>query len=316
VPIFENPIFTFDHNTARYLKTDFFEPNMFRMHSKKIKNLTISMFLNGNNNFKSLQIFNTEFSLNICENKYNTLKGLCRASINKFSKTVLAHKKNDTIQNFCMRRKKGSKHFRKIMLQNNCEEISSNILKFSDLIDLVINYDGSKKLNKQWNLKFFDNSTRTFLFKLHNNQLGLNTRVSHFVRNHSRDCTFCNLLRVNEQNDETTRHLFFECVATENFVSSIYKTVLNEGPLREISLREFFVGFEYSNHAKNKILDIINCLIKKNIWECKQRYHLPIIDNFKKILIAEIKKFSDLNSGFKKTLAASGLRLTADSVSF
>jgi hypothetical protein len=48
-----------------------------------------------------------------------------------------------------------------------------------------------------WNFSGQSNTMREFIFKYFNNQLGLNTRVSHFVANHSRNCTFCVLKRHN-----------------------------------------------------------------------------------------------------------------------
>ena len=41
-----------------------------------------------------------------------------------------------------------------------------------------------------WNSSGLPNRLREFLFKFFNNQLGLNTRISHFVGG-SRGCTFC-----------------------------------------------------------------------------------------------------------------------------
>ena len=50
-----------------------------------------------------------------------------------------------------------------------------------------------------------------FLFKFFNNILGINTRLSHFVPNHSRGCTFCTLNGTIPIPDETFLHIFFEC---------------------------------------------------------------------------------------------------------
>ncbi len=53
-----------------------------------------------------------------------------------------------------------------------------------------------------WNFTGQKNTIREFAYKFMYNQLGLNTRVSHFVRNHSRNCSLCTLRNDNVMSDE------------------------------------------------------------------------------------------------------------------
>ncbi len=47
--------------------------------------------------------------------------------------------------------------------------------------------------------------------KYFNNLLGLNLRLSHFVANQQRGCTFCSLNNVAIIPDKTFSHLFYDC---------------------------------------------------------------------------------------------------------
>ncbi len=60
-----------------------------------------------------------------------------------------------------------------------------------------------------WNSQGLTNRSKVFLFKFFNNILGINTRLSHFVPNHSRGCTFCSLNGILPVPDETFMHIFF-----------------------------------------------------------------------------------------------------------
>jgi len=115
----------------------------------------------------------------------------------------------------------------------------------------------------------------TFLFKLHNNLLGLNTRVANFVENHPRTCTFCDLRREPVEYPETTLHLFFECTSVEVNLQNFFSWISND---LVIGQRAFLTGFELANFHSNKILDLISAILKKIIWDCKLRFCIPTLE--------------------------------------
>jgi hypothetical protein len=100
-----------------------------------------------------------------------------------------------------------------------------------------------------WANTALGNGTRTFIFKLHNNTAGYNLAVSHFVRGHSPNCTFCDILGIQEINNETPLHLFFQCSVVENLTNQIFSWILEENV--EISRQEFFTVFNRANFRKN-----------------------------------------------------------------
>jgi len=278
-PILENPVLKFDLNNQNYVTKGFFGEEFYRQQKRAIDLLTIDSCLRTDNTIKNQNEFELSTGLVLSEIKYNRLCGLARTAHRTFSKNTAVEKRCDVAQNFCMRIRRGSKRYRKVLAGPISLAIPANIKKYSDLIDGVINLDSSIRLNVQWLPNYLDNSTRTFVFKLHNNLLGLNSRVAHFVRNHSATCTFCSLSRNPEDNPESIRHLFFECVHTESVLIPFYRWVLrNHDWLRT---NDYFIGFNFTCNNKIKVLDLINILTKKYIWDCKLRYNVPNLDELK-----------------------------------
>ncbi len=181
--------------------------------------LQMQSLLNGDGSIKNKQDFEHASGLLITDAKFRVLTGIATTALLKYTKNTAHEKKIDNLQNFCMRIKKGSKKFRKILEGGGGDGgVSGNISKFADLTDVIINGDNSIRLNLLWKKSFLSNATRTFLFKLHNNLLGMNNRVANFVRGHPRTCTFCDLIRDPIENVENTRHLFFECTCVETAI--------------------------------------------------------------------------------------------------
>jgi len=75
------------------------------------------------------------------------------------------------------------------------------------------------------------NTVQDYAYKFMYNQLGLNTKVSHFVPNHPRTCTFCLLINDNHLFYETFLQLFYECQTTallhEKLISKYFSSLRN-----------------------------------------------------------------------------------------
>jgi hypothetical protein len=189
--------------------------------------------------FKTKRELNAQFNLNLNEMIWTDLDKIRRAAVRRFGAVP---DPGISLETFFATWKKGSKKVRNIICKERRRYISHNIVKFSSNIDLVINLDESVSLNKLWCLSYLSNSTRTFIFKLHNNTLGINTILSHFVAGIDRNCTFCNLIANPEMEDETVLHLFFTCSTVENKLEIFYKWLLGD-PLFLINRRLFFYKF-------------------------------------------------------------------------
>jgi hypothetical protein len=177
-------------------------------------------------------------------------------------------------------------------------------------MDIIINGTQAAFLNALWTNNFFNNNTKTFFFKLHNNTLGYNNAVSHFVAGHSPCCTFCDAAGDADINAETGLHLFFECVHVSGIVDSIFNRV-NGVDNFQFSRREYFSTFERRNfsHAKNLMLTIISKLTIKMLWDFKLRFSKPTVDNCWENIHDTVSTLKTKNKKFSKLWEASGLSL-------
>jgi hypothetical protein len=204
---------------------------------------------------------------------------------------------SESFPDLIMRVKKGSKTFRKILSFEPVNAITHNIVKFSENMEIIIDYDTSKTINSLWKINFLSNACRTFCFKLHNNILPYNHILSHFVRGKSRNCTFCDIIRNQEEEDETPLHLFYDCTVSENIRRSFFNDYLGYF----ISRQEFFAVPTSENSHTNKILMFLCIVFKKYIWDCKLNEVLPQYRYLKYIVLSEICVFLNLNSQLRSS---------------
>jgi hypothetical protein len=184
------------------------------------------------------------------------------------------------------------------------------MIKFAETTDTVIDLETSKKLNALWANTALGNSTRTFLFKLHNNTAGYNLSVSHFVRGHSPNCTFCDVLEIPEEHNETPLHLFYQCTAVENLTNEIFSWLLNSQV--EISRHELFTVFNRDDFRKNDFLTIFSKLLLKYYWDCKQRFCIPTLQNAKTILRGELEVLVQCNAKIRSIHVNSGINFNRE----
>jgi hypothetical protein len=151
-----------------------------------------------------------------------------------------------------------------------------------------------------WNNNIYSNIEKTFLFKLHNNTLGYNNMVAHFIRGHSPYCTFCNITQAADQHFETPSHLFYDCPSVSSIVDNIFKRVTNDNNFTA-GRRDYFATFEYRefSHAKNRILTIVSKFIMKYIWDCKTRQFLPELENGWDTIREKIEYLVSFNKSFR-----------------
>ncbi len=204
------------------------------------------------------------------------------------------------IETYINRRKRGSSHLRKLFSHVSQQCIPHNIRKFADNMDIIISGEQARTLNGLWNSSIYSNIEKTFLFKLHNNTLGYNNMVAHFVRGHSPYCTFCNITQAAEQNPETPLHLFYDCQAVSGVVDNIFKRLTNDNNFI-VGRRDYFATFEYRefSFARNRILTIVSKLTMKYIWDCKARLTLPEFENGWDSIREKIEYLVAFNKSFR-----------------
>jgi hypothetical protein len=221
--------------------------------------------------------------------------------IKKVGKTALkiygsdAPTRGTCMSTFLASWKKGSKKFRRFLDGLDNEYVPHNIMKFAYNTETVIGLDCSVKLNSDWSKTFYSNEMRTFIFKLHNNTLTVNTILSHMVRGISRNCTFCESVRNPEPVDETVFHLFFDCPTVENLRIELF-IWLTGTDRYNLNRHGFFCCGE--SEKKCELCKVINYCLKFFVWECKKRKTVPTFEDLKKFLIAELKTMSSVDKKF------------------
>jgi hypothetical protein len=156
-----------------------------------------------------------------------------------------------------------------------------------------------------WNRNGLNNRIRTFVFKFYNNLLGLNTRLSHFVIDQSRQCAFCTGTPVPVP-DETFLHLFFDCPVTRNWHDSfLSKYVILPAEINRIQrLQLFFLGILPNSTKDNLFLAFSIILFQFCIWEEKLRKKKPSFNTIENIYLDYLHSLLECN---KKILLSSEL---------
>jgi len=271
--------------------------------------------ISGDYTVYSKEVFEQKSGIVLSDLKFERIRRLAIASILKFRKLDKKNLKVDTVQNFLMRTKGGSKRVRKVLCGKSSETVSSNILKYSELTQTIINSRWSALLNNSWSFSYLQNNLRTFIFKLHNNILGLNSRVAHFVRGHPNTCTFCDLSREPYENQENTLHLFFDCTHVEILLTNFYSWIFGEENYA-ISRTNFFLGFNFDCAKKNKTLFLINMLVKFYVWNCKLRFTLPNYNLLKEYFIQEIKRIARQSTVMRNIFISCGIFDNINEINF
>ncbi len=307
--IFENDSVFFLNPEYRTLDSNFFDDEL-RVHTHSVWNLKVKDIVKEDGTAWDHISFCNNTGINMRENKFRTMRDACLAARDRYRKIKPYDKTATDIGTYLCRVKKGSRHIRRIFCESTNESVPHNIVKFSETAEIVLNYEESKLINGLWGRSFFDNATRTFLFKLHNNTLGTNARVSHFARDQSRLCTFCNITRNPEDESESVLHLFFQCRSTEPVVLGIQEWALNNRfDFESVSRRNFFGVYTFDSVAKNIVMQVIGVLIKKYIWDCKTRHGIPNLNDGKDFVRGELDRILSQNSKMNKSYIASGLNI-------
>jgi hypothetical protein len=158
-----------------------------------------------------------------------------------------------------------------------------------------------------WGIRGVPNRAKTFLFKYFNNILGINTRLSHFVANRNRGCTFCELnnpgAMVRDPDpapvpllvpvpDKSFEHLFYGCLTTREWHSKILECHFPPNFIgsEEVRKRYLMMGF-HKDHKKNILLILAPLLMQYCIWEARLKKKIPSFYSLNQDFIEICKKF-------------------------
>jgi hypothetical protein len=126
--------------------------------------------------------------------------------------------------------------------------------------------------------------------------------VANFVRNITKDCSFCILNGIGIETRETPLHLFFDCPSVEPVIKTFYNWLWNTLDVEHVSRQEFFVTPNTGNLVDDKVLIIVNCIVKKYIWDCKQKHCIPNFPDLRTVVIGHIQTYQRLDKKFAGNL--------------
>ena len=189
--------------------------------------------------------------------------------------------KPQSIGSFFVSYKKGSKSCRRILGKVDPAKALSKLQSLKTFFFLIDEqtpeYKTAFSFLPLWNSSGLPNRLREFLFKFFNNQLGLNTRISHFVGG-SRGCTFCVILKKDNPPDESFSHLFYDCEVVKNLHNSLEETALKDSTGSQKMLKRDWFGVEIME-KENKFKRILILTIQFFVWEAKLQKKLPVANH-------------------------------------
>jgi hypothetical protein len=176
------------------------------------------------------------------------------------------------VKDFFRTFKKGSKSIRSVITSNSKQILLENLQSVKTYFNITgTTFTSNTQLGllyTLWSCSNLPNRFREFCFKFSNNLLGINTRISHFVGNHSRACTFCTITKPVPP-DETFLHLFYECDTVGAVHHKFYTKNFPEINGNEIEKRKLWFGLIPSNIRDKTLFICTIMLIQFGIWESK-----------------------------------------------
>ncbi len=308
--IFENNSITLNLESRQIVSRSLFTRDFFTFNAYALYKLKYCNFYDEHDNMIPEDIIRITTGINFTDLQIFMLRGACSVARVKYRKKDPLLEKTADIVTFFFRRKKRSSYIRALLYNHVMLEIPHNIGKFASNLDIINSGSQAKFLNKLWTNNIFSNEEKTFLFKLHNNTLGYNSAVAHFVRGHSPLCTFCDIARSAEQNVENSLHLFSECEHVSGIIERFFQRISRD-PEFQISKREFFSTFERRefSFAKNLGLTLIAKLLIKYIWDCRNGQFIPTDESVLECLSDRVVFLTSSNNKFLKIWQVSGLFL-------
>jgi hypothetical protein len=271
--IFKNPEVKRGRDDNGLLCENFFGREIPVLEFEKIAKITMGDLL-VRGNLKSLDAISDELGVNFSLATYLRLSEAI--AFFKMKKANAPITVPIGAQNFMLSFEKGSQKFRRTLME--AKSVNYNLLNIPSVVTYrnligIPEMDSSqvKNLLGFWNFAVSPNTMREFIYKFLYNQLGLNTRVSHFVNNHPRGCTFCTLTNEHPLADESFLHLFFSCPTVTNIRNKIlsrYFQNINNGT--EMEKKSFLFGC-IDGGKNNLFVNFAVFSLHYLIWQMKLR---------------------------------------------
>jgi exonuclease III len=270
--IMNNDLIVRGHQDGRLLNVQFFSSNIPRLDMERVAKLKVKDFFSGND-FKTLDQLCEDTGINFNLLTYMRLHESLQLAVRRNVRVGSDGTKID-ISKFLGVKSGEAKKVRTLLDRAATKSKIVNFTSVKTFFRLSGTGTGeeySKYLFGAWNIGFFPNKVKDFIYRFAFNQLPLNVRVSHYIDNVSRSCTFCRIQGRGNENDETFIHLFFECQVT----TKIQDWFVREYFVRDISPAEkkqlFFTGILRPDDKPNLYLTALAFTVQYLIWDARNQ---------------------------------------------
>jgi len=183
--------------------------------------------------------------------------------------------------------KKGSSQFRKVLEKQKTRkahyESIDSLCRLSDIAPIA--ETEKKKVAGQWNSTFLPRKMQAFVFKLLNNKLPTNTRLSHMAREPvDRSCFYCMLENNRPAPEETFVHVFRYCPVVQNLVTAFTAEFIPEIADKEetAKFKILLTGLETTD-TTNLLpvpINVTRIVLLYSIWDLRTRKKIPAYTTF------------------------------------
>jgi exonuclease III len=305
-----NPLIKRGHNDNGHLDLNFFRQIPVIEAEKLARIRFLDVFKDQPVSYMNL---NENPALNITFNflTYLRLTGACRLYLDR--RKIDANNDGTCISiiDFFKGFKKGSGSVRKILCKDSSRilNIGKNpvITSFIRICELrVVPDDDIRSLFSLWATNNLSNNVREFFFKFVNNCLGINTRLSHFLVDHGRGCTFCTLSNIIPVPDENFLHFFVQCETVAQLRERFFTVFFDFVDISGDTKKRLWLGIPPPCVKDKKLCSIAILCIQYGIWSAKLKKKLPSFNKIRydflwmiKILYNLEKKIHSSDGSFK-----------------
>jgi hypothetical protein len=272
-----NPIMTRDRRDKRPLDPAFFMQNP-PVDLKLLAKCSFRDFFGPNPVL--LETINGTLNLGLNLNTYLRVTGACSNHVRSLKRDRVTNGTSLSIEDYFGTFKKGSKGIRKYLMGKKTvdQKKLKQVKTFFQLCDIDLHHIACKTITTQlglWSYTFIRNDLREFIFKLYNNCLGLNVRISHFVDGINRSCTFCSL-KGNLNNDETFSHFFLTCDQLVGMRNNFLRQFFGDGLVNPTTKKLLWLGIPPENIRDKTLASICVLAIQHSIWKFKNKKKMPL----------------------------------------
>ena len=294
--ILGNINFGYGRNMANKFTNEFFGNEILEQHEILIERLTWGDLTKENYEFETKMGITVKTGIMLSQLQYSNLKNGYEILQKKVKK-----ESNETISmcEFLKKAQKGSKIFRKIIM-GKCNLGVKKLVQYKTYCKLTGNEDipenRVKEIYSDWSKIGGSNRFNTFLFKMCNNTLGLNSRVNKFNADTDPSCTFCQLSNIHPAPLETFSHLFYDCVVINDKIKTICRDLLLEN---NVNKEIYFSGQICENEKYNNAFALVMNCLRYCIWELKLEKRIPTLGMLKNEIFYCMKNICNCSKKYK-----------------